>query len=414
MFEKTIHNGVEIHESILENLMHTSPRLEIWWDSSPLVFPNWQKQLLSQVPEERKPILKEQLGRLYDPENPAATLFRGVTTNPPLSLNAILNDPERWKGWIREYISKHPGSSVETVFWELYKVIVLLGAETFLPVFENSGYCYGHLSGQVDPRAAFDGDKMLAQALELSALAPNVMVKIPGTTEGIKVIREITARGIPTNATMCYVIPQFVAVAEAVQAGILEARKNGVDLKHWRSVVTQMSARWEDAPILKEQATQAGFELSVEHKRWGSISIFKRAHEIFHQRAYPSKMLICSLRLGPEVDGETRVWHLEETAGADAVFTLPPGYISDLFLKAGHIKFEPKIRKEAPASYLEDLRKTAYFNQGIEENGYAVSEFNTIPPLQSTFTEFCGATEKMVDFVRQQLAEVAPGVSQEN
>jgi transaldolase len=88
---------------------------------------------------------------------------------------------------------------------------------------------------------------MLRQAYDLAALSPNVMVKVPGTREGTPVLRELTRRGIATNCTLAYTVPQFVAVAEQVQAGLREARTNDVDLTGWRSVVTHMSARWEDA-----------------------------------------------------------------------------------------------------------------------------------------------------------------------
>lgn len=394
-----------IPESVIEQLSKTAPGLEIWWDSSPLVYENWAKQVLTDAPEEKRAILEVQLRRLYDPDNTTQSLFRGVTTNPPLSLNAIKDDPERWKAWIQIYQKENPAACVNEVFWELYKEIVRTGAQIFLPIFNASGYRFGHISGQVDPRAAFDADRMLAQALELSSLAPNVMVKVPGTAEGMRVIRQLTAHGVSTNATLCYVVAQFVAVAEAVQAGLLEARRNGVDLTCWRSVVTQMSARWEDAVEFREQAEAAGFELTTEYKRWGSLSIFKRAHQIFRQRAYPSKMLICSLRLGPVVNGQQRVWHLEHTAGADAVFTLPPVYIAQLLLQADNIEFKPRIWEPVPEAFLVALNKVPYFVHGMDEHGYIHAEFNTLPPLCTTYNEFSVATEKMVSFVREHMQE---------
>ena len=66
----------------------------------------------------------------------------------------------------------------------------------FLPLFEASGYKQGFLSGQVDPRSCFDYDAMLAQALEIHAVNPNVMVKCPGTKQGYQLIEELTSRGI--------------------------------------------------------------------------------------------------------------------------------------------------------------------------------------------------------------------------
>ena len=63
--------------------MDTNPDLEIWWDSSPLVYSVWAEGFLKKDPADRAGELREQLKRLYDPEHPEETLFRGVTTNPP-------------------------------------------------------------------------------------------------------------------------------------------------------------------------------------------------------------------------------------------------------------------------------------------------------------------------------------------
>ena len=62
------------------------------------------------------------------------------------------------------------------------------------PVFEASGGKYGFLSGQVDPRWERDGEKMLAQGLEIAAQGPNVMVKMPGSKHGYQKIEKLTAR----------------------------------------------------------------------------------------------------------------------------------------------------------------------------------------------------------------------------
>ena len=76
-------------KNLLERLMATHPELEIWWDSSPLVYSVWAEGLLQKTPADRAGELRDQLKRLYDPEHPEETLFRGVTTNPPLSLAVI-------------------------------------------------------------------------------------------------------------------------------------------------------------------------------------------------------------------------------------------------------------------------------------------------------------------------------------
>jgi transaldolase len=389
--------------TILDRLLSTAPRLEIWWDSSPLIYQSWKEKLIANAPQATQTVLAAQLLRLFDPQNPQKTLFTGVTTNPPLSLAAINDNPERWAGWIEDYVRAHPDQDARQVFWSLYKEIIRLGAEAYLPAFKASDFAYGHLSGQVDPHYFFDGDVMLRQAIELSSLAPNIAIKIPGTQQGMQVLRELSARGISTNCTAAYTVPQFIAAAEAVQAGLLEARTNGVDLTGWRSVVTYMSARWESAPEFDKQAEQAGFKLSLEDRRWAAVAIFKQAYRLFRQRAYPSKLLICSLRLGPVVDGVMHCWHMEETAGGNVIFTLPPAFLTELFTQGEHLSFEPRIRKDIPPEVLERLRRIPYFRAAYEPDGLSPQEFNTLPPLLSTHKEFCEATEKIIAFATKQM-----------
>jgi len=385
-------------ETILDRLRTTSSGLEIWWDSSPLVYPGWSQKLVASVPESQQETLVAQLRRLYDPDHPAETLFTGVTTNPPLSYQAIQDDPARWSAWVREHELAHPDQDATGVGWALYKEIVRRGAELFRPVYEASDYAYGHLSAQVNPHTFFDAEAMLSQALELRALGPNIAIKIPGTLEGMLAIVKLTALGVSTNCTAAYTVPQFIAAADAVQAGLLEARANGVDLTGWRSVVTYMSARWEGAAEFEQQAAVQGLALSPEDRRWAGVAIFKQAYRVFRQRAYPSKMLICSLRLGPVVDGATRCWHLEETAGARAVFTLPPSFLTELFTKVEHLAFEPRIRRDLPADVMERLQRIPYFNAAYQPDGLAPREFNDLPPLLATWKEFREAMDKIVAF----------------
>ena len=390
--------------TVLDRLRDTSSGLEIWWDSSPLVYPGWSQRLVAGLPEDKREIQTQQLRRLYDPSRPAETLFTGVTTNPPLSYQAILDDPARWSAWVRKHWSAHPDRDATQVGWALYEETVRLGAELFLPVYEASDHAHGHLSAQVDPYTFFDAEAMLSQALALKALGPNIAIKIPGTREGLDVILRLTALGVSTNCTAAYTVPQFIAAADAVQAGLLVARADGVDLTGWRSVVTYMSARWEGAPEFEHQAAEQGLSLSPDDRRLAGVAIFKQAYRIFRERAYPSKMLICSLRLGPVVDGATRCWHLEETAGARAIFTLPPPFLTELLTKAGDLTFERRIRRGLEADVMERLQRIPYFNAAYQPDGLTPPEFNHLPPLLSTWKEFKDARDKIVAFAAQAMS----------
>ena len=134
---------------ILEKMLEMNPNAEIWWDSSPLVYGNWARSMVEKAPEGKRERWSEQLKRLFDPDNPGATCFRGVTTNPPLSLNAIKDNPQFWANFVKDHMRAHPEKGVEEIFWLTYKEVVKMGAEFFLPIWEESGRQYGYLSGQV-------------------------------------------------------------------------------------------------------------------------------------------------------------------------------------------------------------------------------------------------------------------------
>jgi len=289
--------------NFFERLAQMSPDTEVWWDSSPLVYSSWSEKFLRESPEEKRSLWGEQLRRMFDPDRPEETIFKGITTNPPLSLQAIQADEEFWGGRVDELIDENPGIIKEDLFWLTYKEVVRRGSEMFMPVFERSERRYGYISGQVDPRDCYDYDRMLQQSLELAELGENVMIKCPGTSAGYRIIKELTARGIATNNTLSFTIPQFLACAKAVKEGLEIAGKRGVSLSRWRSVITSMTARYGHLGDLQRQADQRGIKLKETDIRWAELAILKKACRLLKERNYPSKMLICSMRFGPTING---------------------------------------------------------------------------------------------------------------
>ena len=68
--------------TLMERFAATNPGLEVWWDSSPLVFETWRAQMIEAAAPGDRERVTEELRRLWDPDDPTATLFRGGTTNP--------------------------------------------------------------------------------------------------------------------------------------------------------------------------------------------------------------------------------------------------------------------------------------------------------------------------------------------
>src|SRR5512136_21636 len=372
----------------LERLMETHPGLEIWWDSSPLIYSNWSEGLLKKAAPDRLGELREQLKRLYDPEHPERALFRGVTTNPPLSLQVVKARESFVAQTVDDLIEKNPCVDKEALFWITYKEIVRRGAKMYLGVFQRSQYRYGYLSGQVDPRVLTDKEKMIAQALELASLSPNVMIKVPGSKEGYEVIKVLTSKGISTNNTLTFVLPQLMACAKAVKEGLEIAKRNGVDLTRWRSVITHMTARYGDLGDLRKESESLTIDLSEADTRWAELAIFKKAYQLVKAGGYPSKMLICSMRVSPIINGKKYTWHLEKLAGRSIVFTCPLSYIDGLFDYFDDIEFRPQIEEEVPKEVLDKLMRIPYFERAYREDGYGPEEFNTHPVMIATATEF--------------------------
>jgi transaldolase len=385
--------------------------MEIWWDSSPVIFGNWCQKMLAKADAGDQDNLKRQFARMYDTADPMGQLFRGVTTNPPLSLAAIKDDPARWQKVAEQILKENDGLDTEGLFWLMYKEVVKQGSDMFLPLFEASGYKEGFLSGQVDPRSAFDADAMLKQALEIHTINPNVMIKVPGTAQGYPIIEELTSRGIATNNTLTFVLPQLMDCAKSVKRGVEKATANGVDLSKWRSVITHMEARYGDLGGLREAGAEKGIEITEGDVRLAELAIFKKAYRLVKEGGYRSKMLSCSLRLGPTVDGKQRIWHLEEKAGADIVVTCPPSLIDECinFPHPEDIKFqEGRIGVDPPKEVMDKLMRIPYFERAYAEDGYTRDEYNTHPALVKTAEAFSKATNEMVAFAGSCLADGGP------
>jgi len=390
-------------QSALERLAKTHREVEVWWDSSPLIFSGWARAWLARRGADRA-AREEQLSRFF--EGPVGErVICGVTTNPPLCKQVLDSAPQEWREFVLGVAASRPGVSSYEVFWETYREIVRRGAAMVMEVFEASEHRRGYLSGQVDPRQLHDTEAMVAQAKDLKKASPNVMIKMPGTKQGIDGIRRLTALGIATNATLTFTVSQLVAVAEAVRAGLREAKRKGVDLSRWRSVGTLMLGRFEDAREFRRQAEERGIALSEEDLRWAGIAVFKRVCQIFAERGYPTKPLAASMRLGPTLGGRLRVWHIEKIIGAPAVLTIFPNIIEAFLEEYDSLPLGRGFETEVPREVIAKLSRLPYFLQAYEEGALAAEEFANYPATVETAGSFSRATEEMIGWVEGVLAE---------
>jgi transaldolase len=390
-------------ESSLERLAKTHPDLEIWWDSSPLVYQQWVRKMLNGSEPSRRPLLEEQLARLYNARAPANSLFRGCTTNPSLSWQAIQSDPNFWNEQVGSLVQNHPGLGVKELVWLTYKEVVKRGAEMYLPIFEASHGRFGWISGQLDPRLFTETEQMVRDAEELSALSPNVMIKVPASMQGIEVVKILTSKGIGTNTTVCFTLPQILASADAAMEGIRIAEKNRVDLSKWRAVITMMIGRLTENETLDLQAERKNIRLSWQDRHWFGIAVFRRAYRMLTEGGYASKMLACSMRAGPLVAGKMRFWDVQKIAGGDIVLTCPPYVLEPLFEIGDDLVFEPEIEKEVPPDVMEKLLRIPYCIQAYDPNGLALEQFNDHPATISTVQNFAKGFAGLEGYIGERM-----------
>jgi transaldolase len=285
-----------------------------------------------------------------------------------------------------------------------YKEIVKRGAEKLLPLFEASGGRYGWVSGQLDPRLFTEKEVMYGQADELSALSRNVMIKVPASQQGVDVVRYLTSKAISTNTTTCFTLPQIMAVARAAQEGLADAAKNKVNTSGWRAVITHMLGRLTERPIIPEQAAFYGVNWTEADRKWFGIGVFRRAYRLLKEGAYPSKMLMCSVRTGPLVNGKMRYWDVQEIAGGDIVYTLPPSALEPMFELGDSLDFrDTAIDEEIPESTLEKIYQMPFTMQAYEPYGMSYDQFNTHPSTIFTVAEFSKAVQGVEDFCKGRM-----------
>ena len=396
-----------MNESVLDRLTQVHPDMEIWWDSSPLVFESWVKKMVDAAPAAKKAVIAEQLNRIYVLDDPSKSMIRGCTTNPPLSLTAVKNDPAFWNEWIDTLILDNPGLTQHEYFWLTYREIIRRGSEMMLPIWEASNGRYGYISGQLDPRLITETEKMIEMAQEIRAINPNLMIKVPASTQGVEVVKALTAMAIPTNVTTCFTLPQIWAVANAAKEGYALGEKNGVDMSKWRAVITMMIGRLTEHPELDKQAARRGITLSWADKHWLGIYVFRKAFRLLKENALPSKMLACSMRDGPLVGGKYHFWDVSKIAG-DIVYTMPPYVLDPLWQRCEDLTFQEEILwDDVPEETLYKLSKIPYVLQSWDENGMEIDQFNAHPATIATADAFSKASIGLEEYVGNRMAVVA-------
>ncbi len=388
-------------------LINASPDAELWWDSSPLVYSVWLENFLNTAPTSKKRLLwKAQLNNFFNPENPSASLVRGITTNPSLISQWIRSDPDTWNAVISQKMELQINPKVETTYKLIYNEAISRSAAKMKPLWVESGGRFGWVSGQTDPRLMFDEEGMFTQGTILAKLGANVMVKIPGTQQGYKVIRRLTALGISTNSTLSFTLPQFVACTKAVEAGLSDAYSQNIDVSRWRSVITHMIGRFGSMGDLNEEAKARNINLSPYMLRIAEIEILKKAHTYLKSGNFSSTMLLSSLLTNDDVSGAAGLsMHLENTTGGKFAYTCKPGFVANCITNQSKLSNfrENTIDEVTSDEIMENLLRLPSFRNAYDPEGIPPLEFASTAPFLGTYKEVNDNIRRLIDFVGRSM-----------
>src|SRR5262244_3363974 len=169
----------------------------------------------------------------------------GLTSNPTIFDHALKNSSD-YDDAIRNKITK--GESAERLFFEVALEDLTEAADLFRPIYDRTGGVDGWVSLEVSPLLAHDTKSTIAVAKDLHAQArrPNVLIKIPGTPEGLPAIEEAIFAGVPINVTLLFSDDQYLAAANAFMRGIERRIEAGLK-PDVRSVASIFVSRWDVA-----------------------------------------------------------------------------------------------------------------------------------------------------------------------
>lgn len=314
----------------------------------------------------------------------------GATCNPVIALAALRSDLPRWQRRIGEYATEHPTASESVIGWAMVRELSVEAASLLADAFELHAGRNGRLSVQTNPRLYRDTQGLVEQAVEFDRLAPNIIVKIPATEQGIAAMEEATYRGVSINATVSFTVPQALAVAEAIERGLRRREAESLDITAMGPVCTIMVGRLDD--WMKAVAKRDGIAVEPAALEWAGVAAFKRAYEIFGERGYRTRLLSAAFR---------NTLHWSEFVGGDVVVS--PPFEWQVRINGSGLEPLPRIDEPVAPDVLEALRAIPDFRRAYEPDGMTLAEFQGFGATRKTLRQFLGACAELEALVRDVL-----------
>jgi len=329
--------------------------------------------------------------------------IRGVTSNPSIFNNAISHSHDYDASL--ESMARSDRSA-EEIFYKLALEDICNTADLFLPLYEQSNGADGYVSMEVSPRLARDTQSTILEAKRLWDLInrPNIMIKIPATTEGIDAIKKSIAAGININVTLIFSLDRYKQVMEAYISGLEERIARGFPIGAIASVASffvsrvdskidgQLQALINNANPEADQATLLLGKAAIANARL-AYALFRQTFNTDrfnqlqkHGARYQRPLWASTSTKNPAYRD---VMYVEDLIGPDTVNTVPPQTL-DAFRDHGQVKITLSDNASDSEQLLEKIESLGIsmqqVTQELEEEG--VKAFSdAFDALLKTITE---------------------------
>jgi transaldolase/glucose-6-phosphate isomerase len=308
--------------------------------------------------------------------------LRGMTSNPSIFEKAI-GESSLYDDILKSLASRNDLDT--TTRYEQIAIRDIQGAADILrPVYESSQFKDGYVSLEVSPLLAMKTPETIEEGRRLwkTVNRENVMIKVPGTAEGLPAIRQLISEGINVNVTLLFAQEVYEKVAEAYILGLEDLAKRGGNLKRMAGVASFFISRIDtlvdsmiDDKLKSADATQQTLLKSLKGKvaiangkltyqRYQKIFSGARWEALASNGAQTQRVLWAST--STKNPAYRDVMYVEELIGPQTVNTMPPATI-DAF--RDHGKLRNSLTEDVPAAQkvMDDLAKA----------GIAISEVTT-------------------------------------
>jgi transaldolase/glucose-6-phosphate isomerase len=299
--------------------------------------------------------------------------LRGMTSNPSIFEKAIA-DSSLYDDILKSLASRKD-LDAKGKFEQIAIRDIQTAADTLRPVYEESNFHDGYVSLEVSPYLARKTQETMDEARRLwkAVQRENVMIKVPGTAEGIPAIRQLISEGININVTLLFAQEVYEQVAEAHIAGLEDFAKGGGNLKKIAGVASFFISRIDtlvDSLLnekIKKTADANGQALlksllgkvaiangKLTYRRYQRIFSGPRWQALASKGAQTQRVLWAST--STKNPAYRDVIYVEELIGPDTVNTMPPATI-DAF--RDHGKLRNSLTEDLPGAQkvMDDLAK---------------------------------------------------------